>query len=157
MKLLPYHSDLISNEQLASYSLSTEQLSFSDLPKDAIQQAKQDSDRYPVFLTKNAELLSFFILHTNEGPSIYTDYPQAILLRSFSTNQRYQGKGYAKSSLLLLPQYIQQYFPDIHEIILGVNAKNNAAIQLYEKTGFIDNNHPISTEYGELRIMTQRV
>ncbi|MGX7025787.1 GNAT family N-acetyltransferase [Vagococcus hydrophili] len=157
MELLAYHPDLISKKQLDNYLLSTEQLKFSDSPLNAIEKAKVDKDRYPIFLTHDRQLLVSLTLHINEGPKIYTNKPNTILLRSFSTNHDYQGKGYAKTALLLLPEYIRQQFPHITEIILGVNAKNIAAIHLYEKTGFIDKGQFILTEYGKLKIMTQKI
>lgn len=157
MELLAYHPDFISQEQLENFSLPLNQLKFSDLPLNAIKKSKVDHDRYPIFLIHDQQLLVAFILHINEGPKIYTNKPNTILLRSFSTNHHYQGKGYAKTALLLLPAYIKEHFPTITEIILGVNAKNLPAIYLYQKTGFVDNEKPLLTEYGELKIMIQTI
>lgn len=39
-------------------------------------------------------------------------------------------------ALNLLSKYVQINYPDIQEIVLGVNKKNLAAQKLYKKAGF---------------------
>ena len=72
-------------------------------------------------------LVTFFVLHKKEGVRPYSKNPNAILLRTFSTDFRYQGKGYALKTLLLQPEFVKENFKDINEIVLAVNLKNEAA------------------------------
>lgn len=157
MKLINYSSQIISQKQLENFSLTENQVIFSGLPMEAIEQSKAEKNRYPIFLIDKDKAPTFFVLHTEEGPKQYTDNPHAILLRSFSTDRKFQGKGYAKQALIRLPEFIYQNFSTVNEIILGVNSMNEAAIGLYKQAGFIDNGRPLKTEYGELRIMYQSI
>ncbi|WP_373689076.1 GNAT family N-acetyltransferase [Clostridium sp. YIM B02551] len=61
-----------------------------------------------------------------------------MLLRYFSINYPYQGKGYAKKALRLLPSFIKNNFMGINEVLLGVNERNIPAQKLYEKSSFND-------------------
>lgn len=158
MKLIEYKGQNKMKEQIEHYHLPKEQAIFSGLPKDSIMEASKDKSRYPIMLvTGDASLITFFVLHEKAGVRAYSDNEQAILLRSFSTDSRYQGKGYGKLALQLLPDYIKNNFESINEIVLAVNSVNVSAIGLYDKSGFIDTNRRIKTDYGELAVLSQTI
>ncbi len=89
----------------------------------------------------------------NEGVKPYSENPKAMLLRAFSTDLHHQGKGYAKESLMLLPEFVRAKFPDFNNIVLAVNVKNTAAQSLYKKCGYLDEGIRKMGRKGELVIM----
>lgn len=158
MKLIEYYGQPEFASAINNYQLPDNQVIFSGLPKAAIQSAANDPDKHPVFLIdKDNKLAVFFILHKKQGVKPYSKNEQAILLRSFSTNYAYQGRGFAKASLELLSPYIREFFPSINEIVLAVNAKNQPAINLYLKCHFKDTNEIIKTDYGQLLIFSKKI
>ncbi|QOV11251.1 GNAT family N-acetyltransferase [Viridibacillus arvi] len=143
--------------QIECYQLTDEQLQFTGSPVESIFVAKSDEDRYPILVLDDEEIVSYFVLHMNEGVSPYSNNQKAILLRTFSTDYRYQGRGYAKQSLLELPKFVKMNFSDITEVVLAVNVKNIAAQSLYLKCGFIDEGARIMGSHGELIIMSLKI
>lgn len=151
MELYLYHPKF--NDLIQNYYLPEEQLYYSATPKESIEMSKGDKDRFPVLGIDNNELVVFFILHENDGVRPYSSKENAILLRSFSTNYKHQGQGYAKQSLQQLPDFIRVHLPHIDTIILAVNVNNTAAQSLYKKCGYIDEGVRVEGEKGELIVM----
>lgn len=106
------------------------------------------------FSNERGEARHFFDLHKGEGTKPYSTNDKAILLRAFSTDYRYQGKGYAKQALQLLPAFVKENFHEINEIVLAVNVRNEAAQGLYKKCGFVDEGVREMGPKGELIIMS---
>ncbi|MEY8348100.1 GNAT family N-acetyltransferase [Bacillus cereus] len=136
------------------YTLTEEQLCYTGIPKECVKLSSQDSDRYSILVMKDDELVTFFVLHKNDGVKPYTDNEKSILIRAFSTDFHHQGKGYAKQTLKMLPAFIRNNFLGVNEIILAVNVKNLAAQSLYKKCGFIDKGVRRMGRKGELIIMS---
>lgn len=155
MKLVAYTSSPDVDKQIENYYLPENQVIYCGFPKDAIEEAQKDPNRYPILMMDDEQLITFLILHEKDGVKPYSDNPQAILLRGFSTNHAFQGKGYSKQTLHLLPEYIRKHFPTINEIVLAVNEANQPAIQLYLACGYLDTQKRIKREYGSLVIMSQ--
>lgn len=140
-----------------SYTLTEDQLYFTDTPKTAIAIAREDTDRNPILAMKDGLLVTFFVLHKNEGVKPYSDNEQAILVRTFSTCSNHLGQGYATSALLALPQFLKTNYSGINEIILAVNYRNEAAQGLYKKCGFVDTGLRAIGKKGELFVMSYRL
>lgn len=151
MKLFEY--DKRFKDDVKNYNLSKEQLRFTSTPLESVELSERDPDRHAILGIKNNELVTFFVLHKNEGVKAYDENPKAVLLRSFSTDLHQQGKGYAKESLMLLPEFVKVKFPDINHIVLAVNVKNIAAQSLYKKCGYLDEGIRKMGRKGELVIM----
>ena len=139
---------------IEQYQLSEEQLEFTGTPLDAIELAQGNHDRHCILAIEEGNPVTFFVLHEQEGPKSYSDNSRAILLRTFSTDFRYQGKGYAKQSLVLLPDFVRAHFPHMNEIVLGVNLRNTAAQTLYQRCGFIDEGRRMLGKRGEQIVMS---
>ncbi|MEX0137547.1 GNAT family N-acetyltransferase [Bacillus cereus] len=152
MELFEYEERF--KEQVENYKLSEEQLQFTGTPKKCIELSRTDTDRHSILFLANNKLVTFFVLHENEGVKPYSENPKAMLLRAFSTDYYYQGKGYAKQSLLFLPDFIRKEYPYINEIVLAVNIKNITAQSLYKKCGFIDEGVRKIGKKGQLIIMS---
>lgn len=139
---------------IEQYKLTDEQLRFTGKPIKCIELSNEDSDRYSILAMENDRLVTFFVLHQNDGVKPYSNHSNSILLRAFSTDSRYQGKGFAKKALMLLPDFVNDNFSEMNEIILAVNLKNEAAQGLYKKCGFIDEGVRRMGKKGELIIMS---
>lgn len=151
MKLIhytPQYDNLINN-----YYLPEEQLYYSALPLEAVEISKNNNDRHTILGMDDGELVTFFVLHENDAVQHYSDQPNDILLRSFSTNHIHQGKGYARKTLELLPQFMREHIPHIDGIVLGVNVKNTAAQGLYKKCGYVDTDNRVMGSKGEMIVM----
>lgn len=135
---------------LEDYFLPEEQMNYTSLPFDAIKKCEQDVDRHPIVILHNHEAAGFFVLHGWEGVKGYSDNKEALLLRAYSVNYSFQGKGIARLSLELLLSFVKENFPLINEIILAVNANNKSAQQVYQKCGFEDKGIRAMGRKGEL-------
>lgn len=136
VELAPYHCK--HDAILHTFYLPEDQRQFTGMPDEMLALAKQDPHRYPVVITANGRAVGFFILYDGEDLADYTNASEALLLRAFSIHYADQGQGYAKHGLLQLPQYISKHFPNVREIVLGVNARNLPAQNLYLTCGFQD-------------------
>ena len=139
---------------IEQYQLREEQLRYTAMPAECIELSKTDVYRFPVLAIEDERLVTFFVLDKGKGVQAYTSNEEAILIRAFSTDYHYQGFGYAKKALSMLPEFVRSHFQDIKEIILAVNVKNTAAQRLYKKCGYMDHGERIMGKKGELIIMS---
>ncbi|MCA1010678.1 GNAT family N-acetyltransferase [Halobacillus halophilus] len=128
-------------DQLSDYYIPEEQLYFTSLPLDKIYNPSVTKNSTHVLILYHNEPVGYFALEDGEKVKRYSDNPKARVLTSFSINSKFQGNGLAKEGLRLLPSFVREVLPNINEVVLGVNKRNNAAINLYLKTGFVDQNH----------------
>ncbi|WP_369404899.1 GNAT family N-acetyltransferase [Piscibacillus salipiscarius] len=119
---------------------------------DALKQFQEDPSRHPIVILYNGQPAGFFILHGWEGVQRYSNNTNALLIRSYSINAKFQGNGIAKQSLFELEDFVKEHFPDKDEIILAVNKKNTVAQQVYLKGGFVDSGQRMMGRKGELYI-----
>ncbi|MFF2448305.1 GNAT family N-acetyltransferase [Neobacillus sp. NPDC058068] len=136
------------------YTLTAEQLRFTGTPVNSVKLSNEDSDRDSILAFEGDELVTFFVLHRNEGIKPYSNNHNAILVRAFSTDFRHQGKGYAHQALMLLPDFVKEHYREINEIVLAVNLQNDAAQSLYQKCGYVDEGERRMGGKGELIIMS---
>ncbi|SES36842.1 GNAT family N-acetyltransferase [Psychrobacillus sp. OK032] len=123
---------------LEDYPLSEEHLTYTAHPLELLERRVRMSTYTPVVILENEQVAGFFVLDTGDDKFHYTDQPDSILLRGYSIHPAYQGRGIAKSSMALIPSYIKEHFPQVNQVVLGVNEANKAAQSLYIKAGFID-------------------
>ncbi|MDO3413333.1 GNAT family protein [Saccharibacillus sp. CPCC 101409] len=123
------------------YKVSEEQEKYTALPARAIQLCREDRDRHPIVIVAEGVPVGFFVLHRGDKIRSVTESPRAMLVRSLSVNLAEQGKGYAKRAMGLLPKFVSDYFPDMNEIVLVVNERNEAGMRVYEQAGFEDRGH----------------
>ena len=147
----------MNDERILNFQLTEAQLEFTMHPVEANKLAKEDVERHLIGYEIEGEITTFFVLHENEGVKEYSNNPRAILLRSFSTDERHLGKGYAKEALLALPAFITMHFPSIDEVVLAVNLHNEIAQKLYFTVGFVDEGKRMQGRKGELKILSMRI
>lgn len=132
-----------------------EDLSYTGLPKDILENAKETF--FPVLCFEKNQLVCFFVLDSGEDKFKYTEDKNSLLLRAFSTDSRQTRKGYATAALNQLPSFMRAYFPAVANIYLGVNKKNEVAINMYEKVGFGDTHRTFNGPKGIQKILTLKV
>ncbi|TKC18857.1 GNAT family N-acetyltransferase [Robertmurraya kyonggiensis] len=137
------------NSILSDYDLSEKQIRFTSLPSEAMLSCEIDKTRHPVVILSGGEPVGFFVLHGWEGVKTYSDNRSAILVRAYSINVKFQGKGIAKKSLFILDSFVKSNFPGSNEIILAVNHQNTVAQHLYKVSGFIDKGIRVMGRMGE--------
>lgn len=135
------------------YRLSEEQMAYTSLPLDAIKKCEEEPSKIPVVILSDDDPAGFFVLHGWEGVKAYSENKHAILVRGYSINPRFQGKGIAKASLSALDSFVQTHFPDKNEIILAVNHGNKSAQHVYKKVGFVDKGKRVMGRKGEQFIL----
>ncbi|GIO27529.1 GNAT family N-acetyltransferase [Ornithinibacillus bavariensis] len=153
---LDFYSDKYRS-RLCDYHLTKEQSRYASVPSEVLETCKEDDSKYPVIILYNGEPAGFFVLHGWEGVQTYSDNRDAILLRSYSVNSRFQGKGIAKQSLHALGSFVKQHFPKKTEIILAVNHQNTIAQHVYKRSGFIDKGVRKMGPKGELYILQKEL
>lgn len=150
---LMFYDDKVQN-LVEQYTLTEEQLRYTKSPKESIALAKQDNSRHAILAMDGNKLVTFFVLHEKEGVTPYSSNEQALLIRSFSTDFYEQGKGYAKTALQLLSDFVRKHFPHINELVLRVNVPNRAAQELYKRCGFVDEGRQAKGLRDELKVMS---
>lgn len=153
LKLMKYeqaHHELIEN-----YLLSDSHLRFTSLPAEAV--AAPAPLRTHILAMDAGQLVTFFSLDLGEDAFRLSQNKYAILVRSFSTDARYQGRGYAKRTLQLLPTFLKDNFPYVDKVVLAVNCKNAAAQGLYTGCGFTDTLRRCEGRTGSLIIMQKEL
>ncbi|RBP80011.1 GNAT family N-acetyltransferase [Marinomonas rhizomae] len=92
------------------------------------------------------QIVGFFLIDITYSKNYdFAKQSNSIGLRSFFISKEYQGGGYAKQAILILPNYLSEAYPNHTEIFLTVNCQNSIAKALYLKGGFKDTN---SLYYG---------
>ncbi|WP_160316892.1 GNAT family N-acetyltransferase [Rossellomorea vietnamensis] len=124
--------------KLKDFHLPEDQLQFTSLPLDKIHNPAISPDTRHIVILLDDTPVGYFALEKGEKLRKYSSNPKARLLTSFSIHVRYQGQGIAKEGLNQLPGFIREHLPETDKVVLGVNKRNQAAISLYLKTGFTD-------------------
>ncbi len=155
IKLVEYNEHY--QKQLSDFHLPEQQLEFTSLPLEKIHNPSISSDTVHVMIIHEGVPVGYFALEQGKKLLKYTDQPHTRLLTSFSIDSRHQGKGLAKKGLTLLPDFIKDTLPDIKMVVLGVNKRNQAAINLYLKTGFIDENELYEGPKGPQHVLRLKI
>ncbi|MFC4713295.1 GNAT family N-acetyltransferase [Planococcus dechangensis] len=146
-----------TNKTAVSYELPADQKEFTMLPQDLIKRDEGNPEKHLVVIRARGEVAGFFELDESEDRQRYSDNPKALLLRGYSVNPKFQGRGIATGSLDALPVFLKEEFPGFDEVVLGVNARNTAAQNLYRKAGFEDTGRRVMGRKGEQFAMCLKV
>ncbi|MBB6021167.1 RimJ/RimL family protein N-acetyltransferase [Paenibacillus sp. JGP012] len=126
------------DEALTRFALKKEQIHFTAMPVEVIEEAAANPDKDPVVILVQEVPAGFFVLHKGSEYVEPAERDRKILVRALSISVEHQGKGYALEAMKQLPAWVREYHPEVEEIILAVNEENKAARQLYLKSGFLD-------------------
>lgn len=139
------------------YELSSEQREFTRLPQDIIRRDMEDPLKHFIIIKARGDVAGFFELDESDDRKPYSDNPHVLLLRGYSVDPDYQGRGVATGSIYALPDFIRQEFPEIDEVVLGVHVENTPAQRIYRKAGFEDTGRRLMRSKGEQLVMSLRV
>lgn len=146
-----------SSEVAIAYKLPSEQREFSRLPQEIIERDAKNPMKHLIIIKARGEVAGFFELDESKDRKKYTDNPKALLLRGFSVNPKFQGRGIATGSVFALPAFMKKEYSGFNEVVLGVNARNLPAQRVYEKAGFIDTGRRVMRTKGEQIVMSMNV
>ncbi len=97
----------------------------------------------------------FFVLDRGADKLQLTGNESSVLLRSFSVNPDYQGKGIGKWAMRSVDEYVKRQMPDVEEIVLSVNLENTLAYRLYIGAGFTDTGKTINGIAGPQHVLSK--
>ena len=144
--LRPYEQHDLN--ELKTFTLDEEQMEFTSLPLDVLEEAIEDDNRTPsVAVNDQDEVIGFFVVHKHYQHEGYDTPHEVIYVRSLSVNSKHQGMGYGTKIALNIPDYVTVLHPKFDHLYLVVDALNSAAWNLYERAGFI---HTATKEDGPI-------
>ncbi|OPB84724.1 GNAT family N-acetyltransferase [Elizabethkingia ursingii] len=156
-EIVPYNNE--HYEALTSYVLDETQSQFSLVPREILDNPEimENKRRFQYTILHENNVAGFFSLDFSSDLQNYSDNANAVLLRALSMNPKFQGKGIAKSAMIMLPDFVKQQFPEAEKIVFGVNATNENAYKLYLKTGYLDSGEIYEGKRGPQYIMVKEL
>lgn len=137
MQLIEYTETADNLKKVHNYQLTN--LMYTGSPESIINKAKIDSNRKPIMIIDNNNLVGFFCLHVHEGPAYYGGNENTdVLIRALSIDERYRHQHLALSAMIMVDKYVRERYSDIERIILAVNHANLVAQNVYRQAGFKD-------------------
>ncbi|WP_034550546.1 GNAT family N-acetyltransferase [Carnobacterium funditum] len=121
---------------IESYLLEEHQ--YADMPIKAMTNSLHETEKYPILILTENNLVGFFILQKNKVIENFPISKSCLFLKDHSVDERFQERGFGKLSIEALPDYIKIRFNEINEVILAVDYDNLSGQMLYLKTGFKD-------------------
>lgn len=120
-----------------NYTLDEDQLQYTATAEQALKKIedREDTLAFPITILKDEHPCGFFVLDFGDDKLELTNNKQAMLLRSFSVNPEFQGKGIGKEAMIKVEEFVRENFKDCDEIVLAVDQGNISAFQLYRNTG----------------------
>lgn len=144
---------------LLSYSLPENQINFTALPEQVFERLGNRTDNLANAITilLDEEPIGFFVLDYGEDKMELTTNEASLLVRSLSINPIYQGKGYGKIAMLLMDDFVKEYYPTVNELVLAVNFKNNSAYNLYVNVGYVDDGNVREIIKGSQHLLSKKI
>lgn len=145
-----------------NYQLNDLQMEFTatvDFALERILEREKNGDFFakPISIFENEIPVGFFVFDLGKDKLELSDNFNCILVRSFSINPKFQGLGYGKMAMNLVPKFVQNNYPDVSEVVLSVNEKNDLAYQIYLKTGYNYYGKTREGRSGLQRILTKKI
>jgi len=121
-----------------TYTLDEQQAQYTATAEQALQKIEERSDTlaFPITIFEDEDPVGFFVLDFGNDKLEFTDNHNSMLLRSFSINPKFQGKGIGKKAMIQVDEFIRENFKECDEIVLAVNQNNISAYRLYLTVGY---------------------
>ncbi len=144
---------------LLNYTLPENQFNFTALPELTFQRLKARKDNYakPITILLNGVPIGFFVLDYGDDKLELTNNKNSLLVRSLSINPQFQGKGYGKTAMILVDEFVKENYPTIDELVLAVNFKNTSAYDLYLKVGYVDDGSQREWLNGMQHLLSKKI
>jgi ribosomal protein S18 acetylase RimI-like enzyme len=145
-----------------NYQLSDLQMEYTasvDLALQRISEREKNGDFFakPISIFEEKKAVGFFVLDFGKDKLELSENPDCILVRSFSINPKFQGLGYGKTAMNFVYDFIKNNYPEVSEVVLSVNEKNDLAYQIYLKTGYHFYGKTREGRSGLQRILTKKI
>jgi cysteine synthase A len=119
---------------------------------DELQDSRHPDHEHPFAIVAQGETAGFFILREKQAVPAWA--PQgAVTLHSFRVCRACQGRGYGRAGTALAVAWVRQNRPDVKQLMLAVNARNQVAKAVYLSCGFIDTGTAFRGPIGEQHIL----
>lgn len=125
-------------DAICGYELNEKQRDFTAHPSEALARFKDNEYTNPIVMLNGNIPVGFFVLHFGADALNDRDLERMMLVRSFSVNPQYQGKGFGMQAMKQLPSFVKKHYPTIYELFLLVNLSNDRAEYIYKKAGYED-------------------
>src|SRR5699024_11669436 len=91
-------------KHLENYILSERQRAYSSMPLEVLDDALNDINRTAnVVVTSDGKTVGFFVLHKDYQHEGYSTPQEVVYVRSFSIDEKYQGKSYGPAAAQTVP------------------------------------------------------
>lgn len=156
IKLETYNKD---HYDALSYDLDLDQADYTSSIEYCVNEKKiaKENTKSIITILYQDQPVGFFVLDNGEDKLALTKNPFSVLLRSFSINPKYQDQGLGTEAMTAVSNYIQENIPNVTEIILAVNSKNQKAYQVYLKSGYVDKKITMVGKKGILNILSKEL
>ncbi|EUJ26876.1 GNAT family N-acetyltransferase [Listeria cornellensis] len=155
IQLQLFQNETTQIEALKNYTLTNDE--FSAHPLEILEQAAKTSSYHCTLISDNGIIAGFFVLDSGNDLTTYTAEPNALLLRGYSIDSTFQGRGYGTKSLAILKDYVRANFKGIASVVLAVNKRNIPAQKLYLKSGFTETQRVVLGPRGEQFVYELRI
>jgi GNAT superfamily N-acetyltransferase len=100
--------------------------------------AERREDRMPVVaLDGDRTPAGFFVLDV--GPTMPAVFAEGVVgVRGLFVDAAAQGRGHGTAMVRAIPGFVRERFPGARLVALTVNAKNERALRMYLRAGFVD-------------------
>lgn len=117
-EIVPYNDE--HYEALTSYILDETQSQFSLVPREILDNSEimENKRRFQYTILHESNVAGFFSLDFSADLQNYSDSANAVLLRALSMNPEFQGKGIAKSAMIMLPDFVKNIFLRLRKLYL---------------------------------------
>ena len=136
-----------NKQEALNLKLLPEQIGFIESVEECLDEADHLSDWRPYAIYAEDHIVGF----TMYGKIKEARWGERVWLDRLLIDQKYQGKGYGKQSVLTLSKKLFEEYP-VEQIYLSVYDDNKGAIHLYQECGFKFNNE-IDTKGEKIMIL----
>lgn len=122
--------------QIDTLTVHAEQVRFVGTMEDIL--VNVDACTHPHCIVENERVVGFFLIDTTYGYA-FDFAPEGCLgLRAFFISELFQGRGYGKQAVALLPEYLHHEYPTYSDLYFTVNCQNLVAIHCYQTDRICD-------------------
>lgn len=144
----------IDDIDLSHYELPAKQMVYAGHPRFILTRNKPHYT--PFIIEEQDRLVGVFALESGDILNTIGAPEHAIYLRGLSINYSEQNKGYFKATLAAVERYLEQERPDIKQIYLLVNVKNDA-YYTFIKSGFKDEKRTVRQGLSQLKVLSKKL
>jgi GNAT superfamily N-acetyltransferase len=144
---------------IARLLLDLEQEQFAgtvDAVFDELQNSRHPDHAHPFAIVVRGETVGFFILREKQAVPVWAPR-DVVTLHSFRICRACQGRGYGRAGTALAVGWVRRNRPDVKQLMLAVNTRNQVAKAVYLSCGFVDTGATFRGPIGEQHILSHDI